>query len=104
MHVSAVIEGSPMTSSMITDTPKCPDCRASMRLTRVLPSVLPKDCAPETCVLCARAAERSRARFDRLRSLAALAVTPVTLAGVSHTYEIDCRALQFGKLKSASFW
>ena len=39
-----------MTSSIVTDTPKCPDCSAPMRLTRVLPTVLPKDCAPETRV------------------------------------------------------
>jgi hypothetical protein len=35
-----------MKSSIVADTPKCPDCSGPMRLTRVLPTVLPKDCAP----------------------------------------------------------
>jgi ribosomal protein S27AE len=39
-----------MTSSIVTDTRWCPNCSAPMRLTRVLPTVLPKDCAPETRV------------------------------------------------------
>jgi primosomal protein N' len=39
-----------MTSSTETDTPKCPDCNAPMRLTRVLPTVLPKACGTETHV------------------------------------------------------
>jgi hypothetical protein len=39
-----------MTSSTETDPPICPDCSAPMRLTRVLPTVLPKDYAPQTRV------------------------------------------------------
>jgi hypothetical protein len=39
-----------MTSSIATETPTCPDCSAPMRLTRLLPTALPKDCAPETRV------------------------------------------------------
>jgi hypothetical protein len=36
-----------MTSSIKADTLRCPDCNAPMRLTRVLPSALPKDCGTE---------------------------------------------------------
>jgi hypothetical protein len=35
-------------SSIMTDTRKCPDCSAPMRFARVLPTVLPEDCAPQT--------------------------------------------------------
>jgi hypothetical protein len=44
-----------MTSSIVADTPKCPDCSAPMRLTRVLPAALPKDCSPKPASLCAPA-------------------------------------------------
>jgi hypothetical protein len=39
-----------MTSSIVADTPKCPDCSAPMRLTRVLPAALSKGLLPETRV------------------------------------------------------
>jgi DNA-directed RNA polymerase subunit RPC12/RpoP len=39
-----------MTSATEAESVKCPNCRAIMRLTRVLPTVLPKDCAPQTRV------------------------------------------------------
>jgi hypothetical protein len=39
-----------MRSSGDITTPTCPDCNASMRLTRVLPCVLPKDQGTETSV------------------------------------------------------
>jgi hypothetical protein len=43
-------EGKPMTSSTESDIPKCPGCNEKMRLTRVLPTVLPKSCGTETRV------------------------------------------------------
>jgi hypothetical protein len=53
-----------MMSSSETDTPKCPNCNAPMRLTRVLPTVLPKACGTETHVLYVRAAAgRSHALY-----------------------------------------
>jgi hypothetical protein len=39
-----------MTSSIGTDAPKCPHCNAPMRVKRVLPTVLPKECGTETRV------------------------------------------------------
>jgi hypothetical protein len=39
-----------MTSSTESDIPKCPDCNEKMRLTRVLPTVLPKSYGTETRV------------------------------------------------------
>jgi DNA-directed RNA polymerase subunit RPC12/RpoP len=45
-----------MTSSAESDLVKCPDCRATMRLSRVLPTSLPKQCAPQirvfVCMSC----------------------------------------------------
>jgi hypothetical protein len=44
-----------MTSSIVADTPKCPDCSVPMRLTRVLPTALPKTALPKPASSCAHA-------------------------------------------------
>jgi hypothetical protein len=59
-----------MTSSIVTDTRWCPDRGAPMRLTRVLPTVLPEDCAPETRVFrCTRCGAVATHTVRNLQSL-----------------------------------
>jgi hypothetical protein len=51
-------------SSTESDIPKCPGCNEKMRLTRVLPTVLPKSCGTETRVFtCTHCGTTSRAPF-----------------------------------------
>ena len=55
--------GKPVTSS--AHAPKCPNCNARMHLMRVLPTVLPKECGTETCVLACSRCETTITRTVR---------------------------------------
>jgi hypothetical protein len=78
-----------MTLPTETDTPPCPNCSASMRLKRVLPTALPTDCTYSYVFGCTTAEQPSRAQSDLPLSLAA----PVLMQSprVSHTRKLTAR-------------